>query len=238
MERKIRFPTKGSRMLRRTFPSLLLLALAVPVGAQNVVLDEGTFRLLNGRRDVGTETFTIRRIGQGADAHVIANAVLELDLPIGHQQVKPLLQTGTDLGVTAYQVGVSGANPVDVRVELNGRRFLTTTRTPAGEQEREFRAAPGSVLLEEGVAHQYWFLSKLAEGTHVSVLVPRSGTQYDVAVRSVRPESIRIAGATVDARHVTIEVDGKMHEVWYDADGRVLKVNVPSTGFAAERTSR
>ena len=238
MEHTIRFPTKGSPMLRRTFPWLLLLALAVPVRAQNVILDEGTFRLLSGGRDVGTETFTIRRVGQGEEAHVIANAVLELDLPSGHQQVKPLLQAGTDLSLTAYQVAVSGADPSDVRVQSNGRRFLTTTRTPAGEQEREFRATPGSVLLEEGVAHQYWFLSQLAEGTQVTVLVPRSGTQYAVAVRSARPESTRIAGATVEARRVTFEIDGKMHEVWYDAEGKVLKVNVPSTGFAAERTSR
>ena len=225
-------------MIRRTFPALLLLALAAPARAQNVVLDEGTFRLTSNGKEIGTETFTIRRVGQGDDAHVIANAVLELDLPGGHQQVKPLLRSGIDLSLSAYQVEVSGADQVELTVQSNGRRFTTRTRTPTGEQEREFRAAPGSVLLDDGVAHQYWFLSKLAEGTEGSVLIPRAGTQYNVAVRSSRPETLRGGGAAVEARHVTFEIDGKMREVWYDADGRVLKVSIPSTGFAAERTSR
>src|SRR5688500_1745417 len=88
-------PGVGYHMLRYTLFVLLLL-LASPAGAQNVILDEGTFRILQSGREVGTETFTIRRIGQGEDAHVIANAVVELDLPGGPVQVKPLLQAGTD----------------------------------------------------------------------------------------------------------------------------------------------
>ena len=92
-------------------------------------------------------------------------------------------------------------------------------------------------MLEEDVAHQYWFLSQLAEGTGVTVLVPRAGRQDRVVVRASRPESLALGGATVEARHVTLEIDGGVHEVWYDADGRVLKVVVPATGFAAERTT-
>lgn len=213
----------------------LVVAFGAPLRAQSVVLDEGTFRLQRGGREIGTETFTIRRVGQGADAHVIANAVIELDLPSGHEQIKPLMRVEPDQSVSQYQVAVSGQAPTQIAVELNGRRFVARTRTPSGEQEREFRASAGAVLLEQDVAHQYWFLSQLPEGTDVTVLVPRSGSQDRVVVRASRPEALELGGATVQARHAIFEIDGGVHEVWYDPDGRVLKVLVPATGFGAER---
>jgi hypothetical protein len=226
-------------MLRRLLAPLFLLTVALPLGAQTVVLDEGTFRILRGGQSIGTESFTIRRTGQGVDAQVLANAEITLDLPSGAELVKPLLQTGSDLSLSAYQVEVSGGGQrLDIRVTPSGRRLLVSSRSPTGDQEREFRSAPGGVLLEEGVAHQYWFLSQLGEGTAVNVLVPRAGAQDRIEVRSVRPESVVVAGAPAQARHVTFAINGAIHEVWYDAEDRVLKVDVPGTGFAAERTSR
>ena len=225
-------------MLCRTLPSILLLALALPVRAQNVVVDEGTFRIFDHGRDVGTETFTIRRIGQGEDTYIIANAVIELDLPGGHQQVKPLLRGGSDLSLSAYQVEVSGSDVTEVAVTLSGRRFLTRTRSPSGELEREFRATPGAVVLDSGVAHQYWFLSRLAKGAEVTALVPRAGAQHRIQVRESLLESVQVEGAQVQSRHVTIAIEGHTHEVWYDAEDRVLKVVVADSGFTAERTSQ
>lgn len=228
--------------MRRFDPrSGLLLALALsasPAASQNVVLDEGTFRLTRAGRDIGTEKFTIRRVGQGADAHVIANALIDLDLPSGHEQMKPLLRAAPDLSVSAYQLEVSGRQPSEMAITLNGRRFVARTRTPSGEQEREYRATPGAALLEQDVAHQYWFLGQLPPGAVVSVLVPRARSQERVLVRAAQAESLATAGGAVDARHVTFEVGRGAHEVWFDADGRVLKVSVPSSGFVAERAPR
>ena len=225
-------------MLSRTLPVILLFALTLPVRAQNVVVDEGTFRIFAHGRDVGTETFTIRLVSQGADTHVIANGVIELDLPGGHQQVKLLLRSDSDLRLSAYQVQVSGSDATEVAVTLSGRRFLTRTRTPSGELEQEFRAIPGTVVLDNGVAHQYWFLSRLTEGTEVTALIPRVGAQYRIQVREALVGSVQVAGAEVQARHVTFTIEDRVHAVWYDANGRVLKVVVADTGFSAERTSQ
>ena len=215
----------------------LLLAPAAPVRGQNVVLDEGVFRLTREGKEIGTETFKIRRVGQGAEAHVIANAVIELDLPSGQEQVTPLLRAGSDFSVSEYQLEVSGRQPTQIAVTLSGRRFVARTRTPSGEQEREFRASPGTVVLEEGVAHQYWFIAQRPEGADVTVLMPRAGSQHRVAQRAAQEEAVELVGASVPARHVTLEIDGGVHEIWYDIDGRVLKVAVPASGFAAERTT-
>ena len=116
-------------MTRFLFAFPILLALALPLGAQNVVLDEGVFRLTREGREIGTETFKIRRVGQGAEAHVIANAVIELDLPSGREQVTPLLRAAGDLSLSEYQLEVSGREPKQIAVILNGRRFVARTRT-------------------------------------------------------------------------------------------------------------
>lgn len=223
-------------MRRPTLPMLVLafvLASAPPLRGQTVVLDEGTFRILRDGREVGTETFAIRRVGQGADAHVIANAVIEL----ADQQVRPLLKTTPELDVSAYQVEVTGTSPTEIAVTSTGRRFVARVRSPEGEMEREFRQSPGSVLLEEGVAHQYWFLSQLGEGTEVTVLVPRAGSQDRIAVRDARTEALELGGERVQARHVTFAIDGTLHEVWYDQEGAVLRVAVPSQAYVAQRTA-
>ena len=80
--------------------------------------------------------------------------------------------------------------------------------------------------------------SDLQEGQSVTVLVPRMGTQHHILVRSARPERIPTPDGMVEGRHVTFDVDGTMHDVRYDTDGKVLRVSIPSTGFSAERTSR
>lgn len=221
------------------FPAVLfLLGLAAPAGAQNVVLDEGEFRITQADGGIGTERFAIRQLGQGQDAYVIANAVIELDQPAGHEQVRPLLQTGLDLSFSRYQVDVAGADPVEIAVTSGERRLLARTRSNRGEQEQEFRAATGTVLLEHGVAHLYWFLSRMSEGDATTVLVPRAGVQGRIVLISARPGPVRVAGIQHQARHVTFEMDGAPHEVWYDSEDRVLRVEVPESGFLAERTTR
>ena len=203
-----------------------------------MVLDEGEFRITQAEGGIGTERFAIRQLGQGQDAYVIANAVIELDLPAGHEQVRPLLQTGLDLSFSRYQVDVAGADPVEIAVTSGERRLLARTRSNRGEQEQEFRAATGTVLLEHGVAHLYWFLSRMSEGDATTVLVPRAGVQGRIVLISARPGPVRVAGIQHQARHVTFEMDGAPHEVWYDSEDRVLRVEVPESGFLAERTTR
>lgn len=212
-----------------------LLLSGAPAAAQNVLLDEGAFTIYLGDREVGRETFTIRRMGSGADARIIANAVVDVDA----RQIRPLLETTPDFGLTAYEVKISGREETEIAVQLTGRRFVARVRSAAGEQEREFRAREDAVLLEENVAHQYYFLTSAAdeEGATLAVIVPGATEMADLAVRSVARVSLPIGGETLEARRVTLVVDGVERSVWVDARGRVLRVEIPSTGYRAERVA-
>lgn len=227
-------------MLRRFLAPALAATIASAAGsaaAQNVVLDEGTFQIYRGGAPVGTETFTIRRVGSGDDAHVLANAVVEMQLPTGRRELRPLLRAGADFALSAYQMEVSGDEVVSVAVTATDRRFVARTRSESGEREREYRGGEGTLVLDEGVAHQYYFLGPAADrGGAVPVIVPRTGEQARLEVRDAGTESLRIGGRTVEARHVILSGEGQTHEVWFDERGRVLRVSIPALDYQAVRT--
>lgn len=227
--------------IRFSLAALVLFgAVLAPTGApaQTVTLDEGTFDLFRGGDQIGTETFAIRRSGTGEDAVVVAHATVEMELPEGMRTLAPALEaTGREMALSAYQVKVSGDQEAEVYLTLSGRRFVARITTEAGEREQEFRATPGALLLEEGVAHQYYFLRPFLDAlpTQVAVIMPREGSQLGMQVSSLGQETVRIGGQSIEARHLRLDAGGEVREVWVDEQGRVLRVVVPATGFRAER---
>lgn len=213
----------------------LLLAGTAPAGAQNVTLDEGTFVVYLDGREAGTETFSIRRMGSGTDAKVLANAVVDL----GTTEMRPVLETGADMAPVLYQNKIAGGEDTEVAVSAAGRRFVARIRSAAGERERELRAQQGAVFLDNNVAHQYYFLSEVVDrqGAVVPVVVPRTGEQVSLTVAEVGTETLSIGGQQVPARRVRLEGGGQEHTVWFDAQGRVLRVLIPATRYRAERQS-
>src|SRR5690554_8060772 len=94
----------------------LTLALAAPAKGQTVVLDEGSFRLSIGGREVGTETFTIRQNGAGQNAVIIAVGRVVVDGERGPQQLNSELQVaGTTLRPAAYEIQVKGGSAEQIK---------------------------------------------------------------------------------------------------------------------------
>lgn len=224
-------------MAARLLLALALSALALPVlgGAQSVVVDEGTFSLSLRGTQAGTEQFTIRRAGVGDDAIVIANAVVRLDRGAGPMELHPLLEvTPLDDASVNYQLKVTGSETSELSVRVAGRRYVARIRTDAGEEEREFLARPGTRIVEEGVAHQYHFLRGVREGSTTPVIEPRTRRQMQFTATSAE-EELTLGAATVRARKLTLTAGDDVRLVWFDAQGRVLRVEIPSQGYVAER---
>jgi hypothetical protein len=217
-----------------SFPAALALLACLAPGArgQTVVLDHGTFRLSIAGREVGRDSFDIRRTGSGDEARVFAQGWVELE----GRQLTTILETSGAHAFTAYQATISGAERAEIRARLNGPRLEMTVVSPAGERTRELRARDGAVLLEQNVPHHYYFVGALArEGASLPVMVPRVDDQAVAAVQSIVRESVTVAGRQLDARRLGLSSGGVETRMWIDAEGRVLRVEIPSTGFLAER---
>jgi len=234
-------PTNGRGIFRPGALVAFALTAAAPsspgLAAQSVV-DEGVFLVSRGGEAVGTEQFAIRRTSTGGDGRLIATAEIELELSSGSRRVSSALEVSQrDLRVSAYQVKVSGDAPAEIYMTLSGRRFQAKVVTSDGEQFREYRATAGAVILEEGIAHHFHFLAARVGGgeSRVPVISPRAGGQRSARVSREDTERIQIAGQSVQARHLRVEMDGSRHDVWVDDQGRVLRVMDPESGYRAER---
>ena len=218
----------------------LLLSLALnPLAGQNVSLDEGTFRIsLNGER-VGTEDFTISRVGMGSEARVILRGTVELSMDGGELTLAPAMDArGPALGVATYQIKASGTETTEIYVGLNGARYQSRTISAQGEQLREFRGGQGSVLLDRDVAHQHYLLTPhLDDSAAVSlnVLTPRDSRQLRMTLTFVGTEEVRVGDALYSTRHFRLDGGEDARDIWFDEQGRVLKVEIPSLGYLAER---
>lgn len=221
--------------ITRSLTFAALLGTAAGVTAQTTVIDEGTFRLSVRGTPVGTETFSIRRSGEGPTATTVAQGRIVLD---SGEQTRALLQyEGPGLRPSAYQIEVTGPEKQSITGQATGNRFRATIITTAGEQMREYLASDGALVLDDGVAHQYYLLaSSVDDGGRVPIIIPRQSRQISARVTDAGPEQIAVAGRNVQARRIRVEPAGLAPRlVWVDSQGRVLRLSIPDEGYLAER---
>jgi hypothetical protein len=196
--------------------------------AQTVTLDEGAFKISLNGKEIGTETFSIRQNGNGETGVIIAVGRSTSDAEQGLLQVNSELQVvGRAQRPAAYEVRIQGNGNGNERItgRVVGNRFSAQITSPAGESMREYLAGDGAVILDEGVAHHYFFLARrVANGTsHIPVIIPRQNKQVTAEV-------------STDGNKLTVKIAGMPDRiVQMDEKGHVVRVEIPATGFVAQR---
>ena len=214
---------------------LAALALAAPAAAQS---DTGTFRVYVQGQEVGTEEFTIRQAGSGESSEFTATGKVSLRLPGGSLELTPRLRArGLQANPAAYQVDVGGDSPRKIVGSVGDGRFSARIVTAAGEQLREYVASAGALVLDEGVAHHYFFLAQRTRSGRVPIIVPRENRQVVATVSSRGEESVDVNGTRAQLYHLVVHPAGAgPQHVWVDALNRVIKVEIPDRGYLAVRT--
>ena len=231
--RKFRPRTLGSICM-----TLLVYAVsAVPVGAQAGVVDEGTFDIAVGGRSAGSEEFSIRQTGTGSAAETVATGRINLSLSSGTLELVPRLRTsGVQANPVAYEVSVGGDTPRRIVGSIGGGRVSTKVVSASGEQLREYVASSGAVVLDEPIAHQYYFLAQRVRNGQVPVINPRENRQVMAAVREVGEEQLSVGGETATVYRLLVQPEGAAERsVWVDALNRVIKLEIPEQRYVATR---
>jgi hypothetical protein len=229
--------------LAPTLRSLLLLALAPlavagTASAQTETEDQGTFQVLVGGRPVGTEDFSITQTGSGENAEIVATGRVRLQLPAGTLDLGPRLRTtGFQAQPVSYEVTIGGTSPQKIVGTLGNGRFSTRIVTQSGEQLREYLASSGAIVLDDGVAHQYYFLARRMRAGRVPVIIPRENRQAMATVTSRGEERVQLGSKSPSLYHLVIDIPGGgERHVWVDALSRVVKVEIPDRDYSAVRT--
>jgi len=207
--------------------------------AQAGVSDEGSFRISVDGRTVGTEEFSIRQTGSGAAIEIAATGTVQLNLPTGTLELNPRLRaSGLRADPVAYEVAIGGDSPRRIIGSLGAGRFSARIVSPAGEQLREYVASSGAVILDDGVAHHYFFLARRVRNGRVPVIIPRENRQVMATVTDHGQEPVSIGGTTVNLYRLTVQPEGgNERRVWVDSLNRVVRVEIPATNYVAVRTS-
>jgi hypothetical protein len=216
----------------------LAVALAAPHAAvtQGVVVDQGRFAVTLDGHSAGTEEFTIRRAGLGGDAAIFANGTVSLTRGGDAQQILPLLRALPPDGVASqYQVEVMGVDALALRLRLAQRRYVAVIQSEAGEEQREFLAGPHTRVLEVDVAHHYYFLREVREGSVTPVLEPRLRRHVELRAGPAAEEELQLGQTVLSARRIELTSEDERRTVWFDRVGRVLRVEIPARGYVAER---
>ena len=213
-------------------------AIIVPLGlsAQSVVVDQGTFGLsIHGER-IGSEDFIIRRAGLGNQAAFISRGVVVRTLDGASEEFTTLLRvTATEGTAAGYEFKSSRPVPVEIMLNASGPRYFSRFISGEGQEEREFRAEPGTRIVEQQVAHHLYFLGNVLKDSTVHVIEPLSRTDREFLVSTQQDEEIRLGRNRVLARQVIFTSADGDRIVWFDRQGRVLRVEIPTIGYLAER---
>ncbi|MDE2982324.1 MAG: hypothetical protein OXU74_14125 [Gemmatimonadota bacterium] len=235
------FPSRGTPRFAGTFlvaVAATVLASAVPGGElPGQQLDRGRFRLFLDGSEMGTEDFAIQRIGSGEAQETLARGAVRMN---DGRVVTTILRTvGPAMAFSEYEAIVRGADTLQVRVLNAGDRLRRVTVAPWGEEEQEFRASPRTMIFDAGVAHHYFviggFLARGAADTTLHAFEPRSEREDWAADLDIGSETITLEGEQVEATRVRIVSGDQVRTVWFDGSGRLVRVEVPTDGFVAQR---
>lgn len=232
----------------RAAPSVLVLAalltvpgIVSPAGApaqEAREVDSGSFRITDGGDAAVSEQFAIRREGErwqsaarispaGGDASV-TGSIREFRLQLD-AELRPTFFELVDR--RAGQHGVVGVR--------SGNRLQLRSRSEEGERWKELLLEPGLVVIPRGVAHPYHFVVRVLESgseAPLPAVVPDAGERRTMTVESRSPATVTVGGRELESVLRELRVGEETHRVWTDAEGRVLRVEVPARSWTATRT--
>lgn len=211
--------------------SLCIAPAALAQGS--AVVDEGTFTISRAGVPVGRESFrVIRAPAPGGQVYQATGTSV-----IGETKATSRLGTDSAGRPVAYESDVTEGGQLVQRLRGRGRpsRFSVLAQTRTGESAREYVLPNGTLVLDEDVFHQFFFVGLAAESGELVVISPRTAQQNVMRLRAGAEETVEIAGRALTARRYLLEDARGPRHVWIDSEGRLLKVEIPDRGYVALR---
>jgi hypothetical protein len=231
----------GSVVRRRVAATLGAMLFAIPcvsMAQDPNLVDQGRFDITIGERGTGTETFAIRRQGEG----YMAVGRMQLDREDEWLTSAEFgLRTDGTYSPVRFESRSLGRPMRSLVLTRTGTRLRITRSNDEGERMTELLATPNQVLLGPGIAQHYYFVVRRIEavgdaGAGLVAILPEGGREQPVTVGSVSDVEVSLGEATRAARRYDLMVGDTQHVVWADAsDGRILRVRIPARSWTSTR---
>ncbi len=205
---------------------------------QQGFLDQGVLVIARAGTEVGREEFALRPVaGSRGEGGVLAVATVHYR----DRELRAALELSGDHSPASYQLDVTTAGRLSQRLtgQFGRGRFSVRLVNPSGEVAREFPVPHMSVVLDDDIFDQVYFLPRPdAAPVRISVVRPRQTTLVAAEVRNLGPDTVSVAGTGLPAQHYVVVLPGDdRREFWLSPAGNLLKVAVPGSGITATRLS-
>jgi hypothetical protein len=213
--------------MKRFTAGILLLTVVTAVEAQSI--DEGTFSIRQGGREIGREDFAIQSGRQGAPTGSTLTSRIRLPAVRPSFTQESVIERRQD-GSFANMVIHYRAGGVDGRVLAEIARNVLRIHNASGGTEgiREFPAAENLIGLADSSFALYTAVADLAtpEGRRIAGVYPRSGRRVSFTARREGDpqEGTRIVMAG--------EIAGT---IWLDGSGHLMRIEFPGSGMEIVR---
>lgn len=203
---------------------------AAPAFAQGRIIDEGTFVITKPGSPSQTESFRIRTQGDLIIAHGQSSS--------GTRKVVSDLTADSLGSPVRYELAVydNGVRTLRVQVQPQSGRFSALSSDARGnESMTEYPAATAkSVILEDDLVHQSYFLALGKRAGNVQVIEPHGGHRAILTLSALGLEPVEVGGHSVTATHYALTNSLGRRDFWIDETGRLLRVET-SQGLKAVR---
>jgi hypothetical protein len=218
-------------MRLRSAVALLVFAGTPALAQGSRVIDEGVFSITRTGAPAATESFKIVRAEGDA---VLATG----QLTAGSRRMTSSLTTDSLGTPVKYDLSVyeNGALTQHVGALAQGGRLSELSKDGRGnESMTEYPLAPGkSLILEDELLHQTYFISLAKRSGSVQVIEPRGAHRVTLTLAAIGLEPVTIGGRSTTATHYSLGNGLGRRDFWIDAGGRVLRVET-SQGLKAIR---
>lgn len=223
------FVTVGMLLLLGTFP------LGQPAMAQGRILDQGVLRVVVGGTEIAREEFTVTvgsAVAGGAGLRITATAFY----PPRRTKItiSPLVELGPDSMPRLVQFEAANGDDERILAQIGPRRLTIRRISSRGESAHEYPGAPRTMIVDDSVFALYAVPPGTASGT-VRLVSPRRDVRADYDLTNRGVEETVVAGERMKLLHLVLTRGADVRHLWYDASGRLMKVEIPSRQLYAER---
>jgi hypothetical protein len=205
-------------------------------------MDEGTFVISLGGKQIGTEKFSIRST---ADNKIDAQAQIELRVEQEGKtydfRTSPKLILGADLEPETYSWAQKGAQSSRLEVDFRTSPARARYHTVEGDDDvRDFNLPKGLIILDDNVVHHYQLLvyrfDRVASKKQTfPAFIPQEALPGVLNVEDLGMEQIELAGTQRELQHMMVSSDLARIDLWVDKDRRLQRVFIPAAQLEAVR---
>jgi hypothetical protein len=212
-----------------------------PHPAHRDLNDGGTFQILAGGKDIGTEKFEIIA---GADK-VEARAEIHLRLQQQGKTIEvrslPNLVLDPQLHPQEYTWSQKGTQSSQLTIDFRPALAHVKYKTVKGENdERDFQLGKDFVVLDDNVLHHYQLVIARYEQTargkqEFHAFIPQEALPGVIFVEEMGTEPLTVDGAAMTLRHLVLTTELARIDLWADSQSHLQVVGVPGAEYQAYR---